>query len=73
MTKLYVDYDLYNETRADILTKLQQIVEEGSPLSASKLVEIAVQMYDVTDKGMIGDIEIFKNVRDRLEEGRVMV
>ena len=73
MTKMYIDFEVYAEMRKTLLEKLNSLMKEER-LSINELVDMATKLYDVTDKdGLMGDVEIFKQVRDRIEEERVVV
>ena len=68
MSNLYVKFDDLKETRNIVLDILFLSVE-GNRLDNVELVEVATLLYKLTDK-VVGDIEIFKQVRDKIEEGR---
>lgn len=68
MSNLYVSFDDLKEVRNLVLDILYVSVRENR-LDSEELVAVATPLFKLTD-GVVGDIEIFKKVRDRLEEGR---
>lgn len=68
MSNLYVKFDELKEVRNLVLDILYISVRENR-LDSEELVAVATPLFKLTD-GVVGDIEIFKQVRDKLEEGR---
>lgn len=68
MSNLYIKFDDLKEVRNLVLDILYMSVRENR-LDSEELVAVATPLFRLTD-GVVGDIEIFKQVRDKLEEGR---
>lgn len=68
MSGLYVKFDDLKEVRNLVIDILYMSVRENR-LDSEELVAVATPLFKLTD-GVVGDIEIFKQVRDRLDEGR---
>jgi len=71
---LYVKLESVKEGRAKVIDKLRDMMEQEKVMGIADVVEIASALYDITDMdGLVGDAEIFRNVRDRIEERREMI
>lgn len=68
MSNLYINFDKLVEVRNLVLDILYVSVRENR-LDSEELVAVATPLFRLTDE-VVGDIEIFKKVRDQLEEGR---
>ena len=65
---LYINIDDYKTVRDTVLNKVGSLLEQGA-LPLETACEFVSIMYDLDNK-LIGDYDIFTQVRDKIEEGR---
>lgn len=65
---IYLDYDDFKEVR-DLVIDMLYVSTLSNRLDREELIEVATRLYGLTSK-VQGSVEIFKNVRDEIEEGR---
>lgn len=65
---LYINIDDYKTVRDTVLNKVGSLLEQGA-LSLETACEFVSMMFDLDDK-LTSEVEIFKKVRDEIEEGR---
>lgn len=65
---IYIDYEEFKEVR-DIVLDILYVSALENRLDREELISIATMLYSLADK-VEGCTEIFKEVRDRIEEGR---
>ena len=65
---IYLDYEDFKEVR-DLVIDMLYVSTLSNRLDREELVEVATRLYSLTSK-VQGSVEIFKSVRDEIEEGR---
>lgn len=66
--KTYIDFKKFGAKR-DLILDILYISSTSGRLADEELTWVAKQLYELTDE-IKSDVEIFKEVRDEIEEGR---
>ena len=67
--RMYIKFDIYNEYKERLLDKVKEL-HSSSKISLEEAVDMASLIYEMGNEGMTGEVEIFKEVRDKVEEAR---
>ena len=65
---IYLDFEDFKEAR-DIVLDILYVSATENRLDREELISVATNLYSLSDK-VVGKTEIFKMVRDQIEEGR---
>ena len=69
MEGLYIRAEVYDKKKTEIINQLRDLQVKGV-LSYSQLVPIVTALFGMTDDGLIGGYEVFKEFRDKIEGDR---
>ena len=69
MEGLYIKAEVYDKKKTEIINQLRELQVKGV-LNYSQLVPIVTALFSMTDDGLIGGYEVFKEFRDKIEGDR---
>lgn len=68
---IYINFEVYSMKREEITNKVRELYRAGQ-LSMEDVYSLTLPLFDMIDKGSIGDYEIFKGIRDKIEGDRLL-